>query len=99
MTARPIGPHPMTTAVSLAPTWPRRTACSATAIGSVSAARSASSPLGTRIVIEAVTSTCSAYPPDACSLSPVRCTESPARRIGSATTGVPTGQVFLVRGP
>ena len=99
MTASPIGPHPMTTAVSFVPTCPRRTACSATAIGSVRAARSASRPLGTRIVIEAVTSTCSAYPPGACSLSPVRCTESPARSTGRATTGVPTGHVFRVRGP
>ena len=60
---------------------------------------SAPSPSGTRIVIDAVTSTCSAYPPEACSLSPVRCTESPARRTGSATTRVPTGHDFLVRGP
>ena len=57
ITASPIGPQPITTAVSLAPTCPRRTACRATAIGSVSAASSAPRSPGTLIVIDAVTST------------------------------------------
>ena len=71
MTASPTGPHPMTIAVSRLAISLRRTACSATAMGSVSAAMSIDSPLGTGNVIEASTRTCSAYPPGAKGESPV----------------------------
>ena len=60
ITPSPIGPQPMTIAVWPLPTWPRRTACSATAIGSVSAAVAGASPLGTANVSASCTSTCSA---------------------------------------
>ncbi|PQM49405.1 hypothetical protein C1Y40_00365 [Mycobacterium talmoniae] len=46
MMAMPIGPQPSTTAVSPRPTPDLLTACSPTAIGSVSAACRGSSPLG-----------------------------------------------------
>ena len=64
----------MTTAVSRLVTSARRTACSATAIGSVSAAVSIGRPLGTGNVSDASTSTRSAYPPGANGERPVRCT-------------------------
>ncbi|GAJ83199.1 hypothetical protein NBRGN_062_00360 [Nocardia brasiliensis NBRC 14402] len=60
ITARPIGPQPITNAFCPLPTRPLRTACQATAIGSVSAACSAESPFGTGIVIDSWTTTCSA---------------------------------------
>src|SRR6187401_946506 len=47
MTARPTGPQPSTIATSPRDTEDLFTACSATAIGSVSAATSGDSPLGT----------------------------------------------------
>jgi hypothetical protein len=59
-TARPIGPHPITTATWFLPTAPRRTACSATAIGSVSAATSVGNPFGTGRASDSSTSICSA---------------------------------------
>ena len=45
ITARPTGPHPITIATVRLPTSPRRTACHATAIGSVSAATSGREPV------------------------------------------------------
>ena len=60
MTARPTGPQPTTTAVSRFLISLRRTACNPTAIGSVSAAMSTDSPLGTGKVSDASTSTRSA---------------------------------------
>ena len=60
ITARPTGPQPITRAVSFLVTSLRRTACRATAIGSVSAAVAAGSPLGTGKVSAASTSTRSA---------------------------------------
>ena len=47
MTASPTGPQPMTTAMSRFLISERRTACRATAIGSVSVAISVESPFGT----------------------------------------------------
>ena len=85
MTASPTGPHPMTIAVSrLAISLRARR--SATAMGSVSAAMSIDSPLGTRNVIEASTRTCSAYPPGAKGESPVSWTPPCERTIGKDTT-------------
>ena len=72
ITASPTGPQPITIAVSFLVISLRRTACRATAIGSVSAATSAESPLGTGKVRDASTSTRSAYPPGASGESPVR---------------------------
>ena len=60
MTASPTGPQPRTMATSRLPISLRRTACRATAIGSVSAAMSGASPLGTTKLIAASTTTCSA---------------------------------------
>ena len=60
MTARPSGPQPMTTAVSRREMSLRRTACNATAMGSVSAATSIDRPLGMANVIDASASVCSA---------------------------------------
>ncbi|CAM4205235.1 hypothetical protein NONI108955_14435 [Nocardia ninae] len=60
ITARPIGPQPITKACCRLPIRPRRTACQATAMGSVSAACSADSPFGTGMVIDSWTITCSA---------------------------------------
>ena len=60
MTASPTGPQPITIAVSPFLISLRRTACNATAIGSVSAAMSIDSPFGTGKVIAASTRTCSA---------------------------------------
>ena len=59
-TASPIGPQPITIATSRLLTSPRRTACQATAIGSVSAAASGDSPLGTGSASDCSTSICSA---------------------------------------
>ena len=56
ITASPIGPQPMTIATVRLPTSPRRTACQATAIGSVSAATSGGRPLGTGIISDSCTS-------------------------------------------
>ena len=53
ITIRPTGPQPITIAVSPFLISLRRTACSATAIGSVIAAMSTASPLGTGNVIDA----------------------------------------------
>ena len=53
MTIRPTGPQPTTIAVSPFFISLRRTACNATAIGSVIAAVSSASPLGTGNVIDA----------------------------------------------
>ena len=89
----------MTTAVSRLRTRLRRTACQATAIGSVSAAVSGASPLGTSIVRDSWTSTRSAYAPGALADRPVICTLSPIRIIGSDTTGVPVAQALRVPGP
>jgi hypothetical protein len=60
ITARPIGPQPMTIATSPLPTSERQTACQPTAIGSVSAAASAERPLGTGNASECSTTSCSA---------------------------------------
>ena len=60
ITPRPTGPQPMTIATCRLPTSPRRTACHATAIGSVSAATSGARPLGTGIISDSSASTCSA---------------------------------------
>ena len=60
ITARPIGPQPITTATSFFLMSLRCTACQATATGSVSAAISAGSPFGTGIISDSCTSTCSA---------------------------------------
>ena len=83
ITASPIGPQPITTAVSCLRTSLRRTACQATAIGSVRAAVSALNPLGTSMVSDSWTSTHSAYAPGALADRPVICTSSPIRIIGS----------------
>ena len=99
ITASPIGPHPMTTAVSRLRTPLRRTACQATANGSVSAAVSGLSPLGTSIVKGSCTSTRSANAPGAFAESPVICTLPSSWTIGSDTTGVPLAQDFRVPGP
>ncbi len=74
MTARPTGPQPSTIATSFVDTSPRLTACSATAMGSVRAATSGASPLGTTKDSDCSASTCSAYPPGASGESPVGCT-------------------------
>ncbi|EUA06201.1 zinc-binding dehydrogenase domain protein [Mycobacterium kansasii 732] len=60
ITARPMGPQPITIATSRLLTSPRRTACQPTAIGSVSAAISGGRPLGTGNVSDCSTSSCSA---------------------------------------
>ncbi|CFS13446.1 Uncharacterised protein [Mycobacterium tuberculosis] len=60
ITARPIGPHPITIATSPLPTSPRRTACHPTAMGSVSAAISGASPFGTGNVSDCSTTSRSA---------------------------------------
>ena len=60
MTPRPTGPQPITMAGSLVLIRLRRTACKATAIGSVIAARSASKPLVTSNIKLDCTKTCSA---------------------------------------
>ena len=99
ITARPIGPQPITTAVSFLRTALRRTACQATAIGSVRAAVSGESPFGTSMVSDSWTSTRSAYAPGALADRPVICTFSPIRIIGSDTTGVPVAQALRVPGP
>ncbi len=99
ITARPTGPQPSTIAVSRFPTSPRRTACSATAIGSVRAARSSSSLSGTTWAIDASTSTCSAYPPGASGESPIGCTPSAPRTKGKATTREPIGNERAVPRP
>ena len=52
ITPRPTGPQPITIATCRLPTSPRRTACQATAIGSVSAATSGASPFGTASIID-----------------------------------------------
>ena len=57
MTASPTGPQPTTIATSRLPISLRRTACNATAIGSVSAATSGERPLGTMKLIEASANT------------------------------------------
>ena len=67
----------------------RRTACSATAIGSVSAAVSTSRPLGTRKLSDASASIRSAYAPGACGDRPVGCTAPCALSKGNDTTAVP----------
>ena len=73
ITARPTGPQPSTIATSRRETEDWLTACSATAIGSVSTATSGDSPLGTTNDIDCSTSTCSAYPPGASGESPIGC--------------------------
>ena len=73
ITARPTGPQPSTIATSRRETEDLLTACSATAIGSVSTATSGDSPLGTTNDIDCSTSTCSAYPPGASGESPIGC--------------------------
>ena len=60
ITPRPTGPQPITIATCRLPTSPRRTACQATAIGSVSAATSGASPFGTASIIDSWAITCSA---------------------------------------
>ena len=60
ITDRPIGPHPITIATVRFLTSPRRTACQATAIGSVSVASCGGSPLGTAIASDSSTRICSA---------------------------------------
>jgi hypothetical protein len=60
ITARPMGPQPMTTATSRLPIWLRRTACQPTAMGSVSTATSGDRPLGTGKASDSSTSSCSA---------------------------------------
>ena len=60
ITARPIGPQPITIATSRLPTSPRRTACRPTAIGSVSAAIWGANPFGTGNVSDCSTRSCSA---------------------------------------
>ena len=60
ITERPMGPQPMTIATVRFLTSPRRTACQPTAIGSVSAASSGESPLGTATASDSCTSSCSA---------------------------------------
>lgn len=97
--ASPIGPQPTTTATWPLPTSPRRTACSATAIGSVSAATSSGRPLGTGMASAACTATCSAYAPGAWGDRPSAWTPSPARSRGIATTRVPGFGARAVRGP
>ena len=99
ITARPTGPQPITTAVSRLLISLRRTACRATAIGSVSAATSISRPLGTANVMDASTRTRSAYPPGANGDRPVSCTPPCARTIGKDTTRVPVLRPFAALGP
>ena len=60
ITESPIGPQPITIATVRLETSPRRTACQATAIGSVSVAASAARPLGTGTARDSCTSSCSA---------------------------------------
>ena len=60
ITPSPTGPQPITSATVFLPTSPRRTAWWATAIGSVIAATSVESPLGTGSIIDSSTSSCSA---------------------------------------
>ena len=86
ITARPIGPQPITIATSRFFTSPRRTACQATAIGSVSALTSGASPFGTAIIIDSCTSICWAYPPGAAADSPIASMPPRALSSGSATT-------------
>ncbi len=90
ITASPTGPQPSTTATSFLATSPRLTACSATAIGSVSAATSGASPLGTTKDIDCSASTCSAYPPGASGDSPIGCATPSTRRSGSTATWSPS---------
>ncbi len=99
MTASPIGPQPITTAVSPLPTLPRRTACHATASGSVMAAASALTLSGTGKVSDSWTTTFSAYPPGAFAARPVMPATPSVRTIGSATTNCPFFQCFRVFGP
>ena len=71
MTARPIGPQPITIATWRLPISLRCTACQATARGSVSALTSGGSPLGTGSISDSSTITCSAYAPGASAASPM----------------------------
>ena len=77
----------------------RRTACRATAIGSVNAAMSAGSPLGTGKVSEASTRTRSAYPPGANGDSPVNWTAPWERTSGKETTVIPSRSFLGVLRP
>ncbi len=99
MTDSPIGPQPMTIATLRLRTSPRRTACQATAIGSVSAATSEPRPLGTGIISDSSTSSCSAKAPGACTDRPTVSTPRLPRKSGRATTGVPVGELFRHWGP
>ena len=90
ITASPTGPQPSTIATSRFETSDLLTACSATAIGSVSTATSGESPLGTTNDIDCSTSTCSAYPPGASGESPIGCTSRPRRTSGNDTTCAPS---------
>ena len=60
MTPSPIGPHPTTIAGVLLPISLRRTACRATANGSVSTAVSGGRPFGTANAIDSSTASRSA---------------------------------------
>ena len=90
ITASPTGPQPSTIATSRRETDDLFTACSATAIGSVSTATSGDSPLGTTNDIDCSTSTCSAYPPGARGESPIGCASRPRRTSGNETTCAPS---------
>ena len=60
ITPSPTGPQPITIDTVFFFTSPRRTACQATAIGSVKAATSVPIPFGTGNIIDSCTMTCSA---------------------------------------
>jgi hypothetical protein len=99
ITARPTGPQPITIATSRFPTSPRRTAWRPTAIGSVSAPRSAEMPFGTGHMSDSSTTIRSAYAPGASVDSPIPCTSPPRRSSGIATTGAPAATFLRARGP
>ncbi len=60
ITAKPMGPQPITIATSRFLTSERRTACQPIAIGSVRTASSGVMPFGTANISDSSTTTCSA---------------------------------------
>ena len=99
ITASPIGPQPITSAGRPLLTEARRTACQATASGSVKAARSTSTPRGTAKVNASCSTVCSARPPGASAWKPIMRTLPWSRRTGSAVTSVPGFHSRRVPGP
>ena len=99
MTARPIGPQPSTSGTSPAAVSTRLSECSATAMGSVSAATSVESSSGTGISSASLRSIRSAYAPGTSAPAKPISTGCSRSSMGIATTRVPTGSRCSVSGP